>query len=79
MIITDTGTIIRIHADEISKIGRDTKGVIVMRTDDGAQVATISIAPREDDELPEGLEVEEASEGENLEGVGEEAPVQTEE
>ena len=79
MIITDTGTIIRIHADEISKIGRDTKGVIVMRTDDGAQVATISIAPREDDELPEGLEVEEASEGENLEGAWEEAPVQTEE
>ena len=79
MIITDTGTIIRIHADEISKIGRDTKGVIVMRTDDGAQVATISIAPREDDELPEGLEVEEASEGENFEGAGEEAPVQTEE
>lgn len=50
MIITDTGTIIRIHADEISKIGRDTKGVIIMRTDDNAQVATISVTPRDDEE-----------------------------
>ena len=50
MIITDTGTIIRIHSDEISKIGRDTKGVIVMRTDDNAKVATVSITPRDDEE-----------------------------
>lgn len=50
MIITDTGTIIRIHADEISKIGRDTKGVIIMRTDDNAEVATVSVTPRDDEE-----------------------------
>ena len=58
MIITDTGTIIRIHADEISSIGRSTKGVIIMRTDDNAKIVTVSITPREDEEIPEGEEAE---------------------
>ncbi len=73
MIITDTGTIIRIHADEISKIGRDTKGVIIMRTDDNAQVATISVTPRDDDEDAEDLDAlaEEGGEG------GEDATAET--
>ncbi len=67
MIITDTGTIIRIHADEISKIGRDTKGVIIMRTDDNAKVATVSITPRDDEPEDDGLDedgLDDASEGE---------------
>ena len=49
MLITDNGTIIRMHAEDISKIGRDTQGVIIMRLDDG-EVATVSIAEREEDE-----------------------------
>ena len=71
MIITDTGTIIRIHADEISSIGRSTKGVIIMRTDDNAKIVTVSITPREDDEIPEGeeAETEEAVEGQLEEAV----------
>ena len=65
MIITDTGTILRIHVDEISSIGRSTKGVIIMRTDDNAKIVTVSITPREDEEIPEGeeAETEEAVEG----------------
>ncbi len=63
MLITDTGTIIRIHADEISTIGRDTKGVIIMRTDDEAKVANVSITPRADDEEIDGEEGETLSEG----------------
>ena len=58
MIITDTGTIIRIHADEISSIGRSTKGVIIMRTDDNAKVVTVSVTPREEDEEVEEIEGE---------------------
>ena len=58
MIITDTGTIIRIHADEISSIGRSTKGIIIMRTDDNAKVVTVSVTPREEDEEVEELEGE---------------------
>ncbi len=45
MMITDNGTIIRMAAKEISKIGRDTKGVIVMRTDDNCEIVTVSITP----------------------------------
>lgn len=71
MLITDTGTIIRIHADEISKIGRDTQGVIIMRTDDNAKIATISITPREE-ESDEELDEELGEEGEVLEENAEE-------
>lgn len=49
MLITDNGTIIRTHAKDISKIGRDTQGVIIMRLDDG-EVTTVSITAAEDEE-----------------------------
>ena len=49
MLITDNGTIIRTHAENISRIGRDTQGVIIMRLDEG-EVATVSIASKEDEE-----------------------------
>ncbi|MBR1891807.1 MAG: DNA gyrase subunit A [Clostridia bacterium] len=55
MMITETGTIIRINAAEISKIGRDTQGVIIMRTDDG-EIATVSVTPASDDDSGEGEE-----------------------
>ena len=41
MLITDTGTIIRIHASEISVLGRSTQGVTLMRTNDGGKVVSI--------------------------------------
>ena len=49
MIITGNGTIIRMHVADITKIGRNTQGVRVMRVKD-SEVATVAIAPREDDE-----------------------------
>ena len=52
LIITNTGTIIRMHVSDISKIGRNTQGVRVMRLKD-SEVATVAVAPREEDE-PEG-------------------------
>ena len=57
MIITDNGTIIRMHVSDISKIGRNTQGVRVMRLKDG-EVATVAVAPREEDG-PEIVEDEE--------------------
>ena len=60
MAIADNGTIIRIHANEISRIGRDTKGVHVMRLDSG-KIATIAITPASEDE-----ELDETSEGEEV-------------
>lgn len=49
MAIADNGTIIRIHAREISRIGRDTQGVRIMRLTD-AKVASVAITPAGEDE-----------------------------
>ncbi|MDE5991311.1 MAG: DNA gyrase subunit A [Clostridia bacterium] len=65
MIIADNGIIIRVKADEISKIGRNTQGVKVMRMkDDKAKVVAFTIVPHQD-EAEENTEntVEETTEG----------------
>ena len=51
MIISNNGTIIRMHVTDISMIGRNTQGVLVMRLKD-SEVETIAVAPREE-EAPE--------------------------
>ena len=48
MVISDGGTIIRMHADAISKIGRATRGVRLMRLKDGI-VATVAVTERDDE------------------------------
>lgn len=58
MIITGNGTIIRMHVANITKIGRNTQGVRVMRVKD-SEVATVAIAPREDDEEQSDAEIPE--------------------
>ncbi len=55
MIITNNGTIIRVAAEDISKIGRDTQGVRIMRIDDST-VKKIAITPKNDDEDEEIVE-----------------------
>ena len=50
MLITDTGTIIRMHVNEISVLGRSTQGVTLMRTNDGGKVVSIEIVDNEEDE-----------------------------
>ena len=69
MIITTGGTIIRLHADSISRIGRSTRGVRVMNVKDSL-VATVDVTERDDEEevaLPEetaaDLSPEELTEG----------------
>ena len=49
MLITDTGTIIRISAKDISVLGRSTQGVTLMRTNEG-KVVSIEKIPEEDEE-----------------------------
>ena len=58
MIITSNGTIIRVAADDISTIGRDTQGVRIMRIDDST-VSKIAISPKGDEEDEETPEVTE--------------------
>ncbi len=41
MLVTDTGTIIRIKVKDISVLGRSTQGVTLMRTSDGGKVVSI--------------------------------------
>ena len=53
MMITDNGIVIRVHADEISRIGRTTQGVRIMRLkNDKATVVSVALAPYEE-EAPE--------------------------
>jgi len=49
MLITDTGTIIRINAAEISVLGRSTQGVTLMRTNEGKVVSIEKISEKEEE------------------------------
>ncbi len=49
MLITDTGTIIRLKVDEISVLGRSTQGVTLMRTNDGGKVVSIELINPEEE------------------------------
>ncbi len=59
MILADNGVVIRLNADSISKIGRNTQGVKLMRLkDEGSKVVSFTIVPRSDEETAEdALEV----------------------
>ena len=48
MLITDTGTIIRINVSEISILGRSTQGVTLMRTNEGRVVSIEKISEKEE-------------------------------
>lgn len=54
MLITDTGTIIRIRVKDVSVLGRVTQGVTLMRTNDGGKVVSIeTITPEDKEEILE--------------------------
>lgn len=50
MLIADNGVIIRVQANEISKIGRDTLGVRIMKFKDEAKVVCVATTAHEDAE-----------------------------
>lgn len=54
MIICDNGVVIRIHSDEISKIGRNTQGVRLMKMKEDAKAVMVAVVPRDDEEEVEG-------------------------
>ena len=49
MLITDTGTIIRINVSEISVLGRSTQGVTLMRTNEGRVVSIEKISEKDEE------------------------------
>ena len=75
LLITNEGIIIRFSAEDISKTGRDTQGVRLMRLDEEHFISTMSIVyPDDEDENEEGTEAVEDQEQDpdtempNLEG-----------
>ncbi|OGQ35425.1 MAG: DNA gyrase subunit A [Deltaproteobacteria bacterium RIFCSPHIGHO2_12_FULL_43_9] len=51
MIITDQGQIIRMSADEVSEIGRNTQGVRLLKLNKDEKVAAVAKLIKEDDEI----------------------------
>ncbi|WP_314154351.1 DNA gyrase C-terminal beta-propeller domain-containing protein, partial [Rouxiella badensis] len=53
MMITDAGTLVRTRVSEVSKVGRNTQGVTLIRTSDGEHVVGLQrvAEPVEDEEL----------------------------
>ena len=50
LLINSEGVIIRIKAKEVSKLGRATQGVKIMRTDEDIEIISIAKVIREDEE-----------------------------
>ncbi len=50
MLITDTGTIIRLNVSDISVLGRSTQGVTLMRTNEGKVVSMEKVPEQEEEE-----------------------------
>ena len=74
MIITSEGTIIRIHAADISVIGRATKGVTLMRTSDTNLIVSCARTDREEEETAAPEEDDSAKTG--AEEAAEQAPTE---
>ncbi|WP_336133393.1 DNA gyrase subunit A [Natronomonas amylolytica] len=63
VIMSEAGQIMRTHVDEVSEVGRNTKGVVVMRVDEDDQVAGVDVVPAaamaDDDAAESDAETEE--------------------
>lgn len=66
LLINSDGIIIRIKASEVSRLGRATQGVKIMRVDENANIVTLAKVIKEDEE-------DDDTEGEKLESIEEEA------
>ncbi|MFB6141997.1 MAG: DNA gyrase subunit A, partial [Halorientalis sp.] len=49
VIMSEGGQIMRIRAGDVSEVGRNTKGVVVMRLEDGDRVASVDVVPAPDE------------------------------
>ena len=65
MIITDKGMVIRTFLGDVSKFGRDTQGIRLIRLNDGHLVSTIAVVPHQEETEEEEI-VEENTINEKL-------------
>lgn len=58
MLTSDDGVVIRVGAKEINKIGRNTKGVRIMKMKGGAKIVSVAVTPSEvmEEKLAESIE-----------------------
>lgn len=56
IIINSEGVIIRIDTSEISRTGRNTQGVTLMRVEEDGHIVSVAKAKKEEDEIPENNE-----------------------
>ena len=68
MLIADDGVVIRIDSSEISKIGRNTKGVRIMKLKDNAKIVCVAItkSDKSQEKLAEDLNEDEVLEQPNI-------------
>jgi len=59
IIIADNGTMIRVRADQISEIGRNTKGVTIMKLRPGTKVVSMALSPHDEEAEFDNVEVAE--------------------
>ena len=79
MIITDNGTLVRTHVNEVSIIGRNTQGVRIIRTAEAENVVGLQrIDEIEEEEIVEG-EVVDATEAETTESADDSTDTSSEE
>ena len=74
IIIGDNGTMIRIRANQISNIGRNTKGVTIMKLKGDAKVVSMAVTKHDDEACFDEVEIdEEAAKEAHLEAASENA------
>ena len=66
ILMSDRAQIMRIRAGDVSQVGRNTKGVTVMRLEDGDRVASVDVIPAEDEPNLQNSTTESA--GDELDG-----------
>ena len=59
VIMSESGQIMRTHVDEVSEVGRNTKGVVVMRLDEDDHVAGVDVVDNTGDDADDEASAEE--------------------
>ena len=78
LLINSEGTIIRIKAAEVSKLGRATQGVRIMRADDDVNIISIAKVIREDEHEMDAKLAQEKKARDKAEAVKKEAEEESE-
>ena len=69
MLIADDGIVIRVSAKEINKIGRNTKGVRIMKMKNNAKIVCVAVTPSEEKEAENAENIEEIAPENNATSV----------